>query len=332
MEAREIVPGQLAGEPYSLSGRPTAAKRLSVSAPICLDLATIDWTARQESSMGGGGIGLALDVRIGLEIVPASDWKTKLPDPEPVLHLGRCLTAAVGSDETFSISPLPGREMPFDPTPETLSAVAAGINASIGRPMGQRELRRLIANNAMRGEDGMLVPMVDNGARIAGALSGGLLIMTDGLEVACRTPLPEEGLIVLVPPRAKAGPLDLGRMVQIEAKDREKKAHEVLMRLLPAAIRSDVPKIGDSIYRLQLLGSKVAEIRRFGGGDDIYRLLSALRIKGCEVVGVHGDTGIVAAYARNDIAPGCVSMLEEIGMPSALCRPDSHGMTVQVLR
>jgi predicted sugar kinase len=121
-------------------------------------------------------------------------------------------------------------------------------------------------------------------------------------------------------------------MVQIEAKDREKKAHEVLMRLLPAAIRSDIPKIGDSIYRLQLLGSKVAEIRRFGGGDEIYRLLSALRIKGCAVVGVHGDTGIVAAYVRNELAHGCISLLEEIGMPSILCRPDSHGMTVQVLQ
>ncbi|MDD1770153.1 MAG: hypothetical protein LUO79_03620 [Methanomassiliicoccales archaeon] len=331
MEAREIVPGQLAGEPYSLSGRPTAARRLSVSAPLCLDLATLDWTARQESAMGGGGIGLAVDVRIGLEIAPASDWSTKLADQESVLHLGRCLTTAIGSQEAFSINPLSGKEVPFDPTPEMLSAVAAGINASLGRPMGQRELRRLIANNAMRGEEGTLVPMMDNGARIAGALSGGLLIMTDGLEVACRTPLPEDGSIILVPPRAKANPIDLERMVQIEVKDREKKAHEVLMRLLPAAIRSDIPKIGDSIYRLQLLGSKVVEIRRFGGGDEIYRLLSALRIKGCEVVGVHADTGIVAAYVASDFTRGCVSMLEELGMKPYVCKPDSHGMTVQML-
>jgi hypothetical protein len=155
--------------------------------------------------------------------------------------------------------------------------------------------------------------------------------MTDGLEVACRTPLPDSGTVLLVPPRLKADPLNLERMVQIEIKDREKKAHEVLMRLLPAAIRSDLPRMGDSIYRLQLLGSKVAEIRRYGGGDEIYRLLSALRIKGCEVVGVHADTGIVAAYAKSDFAPGCVSLLKEIAMPCVQCKPDSRGMTVRTL-
>jgi predicted sugar kinase len=281
--------------------------------------------------MGGGGIGLALDVRIGLEIAPTDEWSAKLPDHESILHLGRCLTSAIGASEAFSIARVSGPEVPFDPTPEVYSAVAAGINASLGRPMGQRELRRFIGNNAMHEEEGTLTPMVDNGVRIAGALSGGLLLMTSGLEVACRAPLPEDGSVILVPPRSAPQALDMERMVQIEVKDREKKAHEVLMRLLPAAIRSDLPRMGDSIYRLQLLGSKVAEIRRFGGGNEIYRLLSALRIKGCEVVGVHADTGIVAAFVRNDLVSVCASMLGEIGMNFTICRPDSRGATVQML-
>ena len=98
---------------------------------------------------------------------------------------------------------------------------------------------------------------------------------------------------------------------------------------LSSITRADVLEFRSRLA--QLLGSKVAEIRRFGGGEEIYRLLSALRIKGCDVVGVHAGTGVVAAYVRGEFAEGCASMLHEIAMPFTICRSDSRGMTVQFL-
>ena len=328
MEEQMLHLGEPVGGPYPTSGKIEEAKVTSVRVPLCLDLATIDSTMKYSSTPGGGGIGLAVDLHLSLKLTPASEWQFQLRTPRPVEHMCKCLASILHYEGAYVITSPDEDAVPFDATPELLTGVAAGMNASLGRKLGQRELRRVVSYNLAREKDGLLMKRPDTGVRVAGSLFGGLMVVTDELEIACRTPLPEGGSIILIPPNSNPDVLEADRMVQIDQKDREKKALEVLMKLMPAAIKSDVAKMGDSIYRLQLLGSKVAEIRRFGGGNDIYRLMSTLRVKCCPIVGVHDDTGIVAAYAKEGSLDNCLSVIDDLRLQRVLTKPDARGMKI----
>ena len=324
--------GEPVGGPYPVPSRIETSHPASVRVPMCLDLATIDSTEKFSGTPGGGGIGIAFDMAISLKIEPTHDWDIQLQSKLPIEHIGRALCSVLLHDGAFRISSPDESAAPFDISNEIAMAVAAGINASLGRPLGQRELRRFVSYNLAKETNGMLVSVPDTGVREAGCLFGGLVIVTDELEIACRTPLPENGNLILIFPSAKAGDLDQGKMVQIDEKDREKKALEVLMRLIPASIKSEVGKMGDSIYRLQLLGSKVVEIRSFNNGKEIYRLMSMLRVKGCSLVGVHAETGVVAAYVQPNALDECLGVIEQTSAKRIITRPENKGMKITMVK
>ena len=320
------------GGPYPILGRLEQPRSASVRVPLCLDLATIDSTEKFSGSPGGGGVGLAIDMHIFLRIAPADEWKVEVVPDLSVEHICRSICSLVGIECPFHITTPEEAGVPFDSTPEIIAAAAAGVNAALGKPFGQRELRRIISNNlALETEDELRL-MPDTGVRVAGAFFGGLVVVTDELEVVCRTPMPDTGSIILAYPDSTVEPLDKGKMVSIDSKDREKKALEVLMRLIPATIKSEIPKMGDSIYRLQLLGSKVAEIRRFDGGKDIYRLMSMLRVKGSEIVAVHDDTGIIAALVGENGLDDALQVIKENFREKIITRPDNKGMRITVTK
>lgn len=331
-DERKLEMGVPIGGPYPILGKVEQPRSATVRVPLCLDLATIDSTEKFSMSPGGGGIGMAIDMPIFLRITPASEWDVEVEPDQPVEHVCRSICAFLKHDGAFKITTPDESAVPFDCAPELIAAAAAGVNAALGRPIGQRELRRIISHNLTADVGGRLELRPDTGVRVAGAFFGGLVIVTDELEIACRTPLSDSSSIVLIYPGGEEGPLDVTKMVQIDEKDREKKALEVLMKLIPAAIKSEYGKMGDSIYRLQLLGSKVVEIRRHGGGKDIYRTMSMLRIKGAEIVGVHGDTGIVAAYMRQESLDPCLNVVQESGNEKILTRPDNKGMKITLTK
>lgn len=331
-DERKLEMGVPVGGPFPILGKIEEPRSATVRVPLCLDLATIDSTEKFSMSPGGGGIGMAIDMSIFLRITPAEAWDIEVEPDHPIEHVCRSICAFLKHDGAFKVTTPDESAVPFDCTPELIAAAAAGVNAALGRPIGQRELRRVISHNLTDEVDGILKVRPDTGVRVAGAFFGGLVIVTDELEIACRTPLSDNGSIVLVFPGGDEGHLDIGKMVQIDEKDREKKALEVLMKLIPAAIKSEYSKMGDSIYRLQLLGSKVVEIRRFNGGKDIYRIMSMLRVKGTEIVGVHGDTGIVAAYMRPENLDDCLNVVKESGKQKILTRPDNKGMKITLTK
>jgi predicted sugar kinase len=332
MEERRLEMGVPLGGPYPILGKLEKPRSATVRVPLCLDLGTIDSTEKFSMSPGGGGIGMAIDMSIFLRITPSDSWDIEVEPDHPLEHVCRSICTHLGHAGAFKVTTPDETSVPFDCTPELVAAAAAGVNAALGRPIGQRELRRIISHNLTDEVDGVLKLRPDTGVRVAGAFFGGLVIVTDELEIACRTPLSDSSSIVLVYPGEEEGNLDIGKMVQIDEKDREKKALEVLMKLIPAAIKSEYGKMGDSIYRLQLLGSKVVEIRRFGGGKDIYRIMSMLRVKGAEIVGVHGDTGVIAAYMRKEDLDECLDVVQDSGKEKILTRPDNKGMKITLTK
>ncbi|MEM0449291.1 MAG: hypothetical protein QW520_05665 [Methanomassiliicoccales archaeon] len=331
-EEKVLCMGQPNGGPYPIFGRLEQPRPTSVRAPLCLDLATIDSTERFSHGAGGGGIGLAVEMHVFLKIIPNDKWQVEVVPDLAVEHVCRSICNLVGLDKAFRITTPEDASVPFDASTEIIAAAAAGVNASLGKPFTQRELRRIVSHNLANENSGELILAPDNGVRVAGSFFGGLVIVTDELEIACRTPLPEEGLILLIYPDAAATTLDRVKMIQMDEKDREKKALEVLMRLMPAAIKSDIGKMGDSIYRLQLLGSKVAEIRRFGSGQEIYRLMSMLRVKGCKIVAMHGDTGIIATYLDQSIIEDVLELIQDSKMEKIITRPDNKGMRITITK
>lgn len=331
-EEKVLNMGEPNGGPYPVLGHLEQPRSASVRVPLCLDLATIDSTEKFSGTPGGGGIGLAVDMHIFLRVIPSDDWQVEVVPDRSVEHVCRSICRLVGQDRAFHITTPEESGVPFDSSAEIIAAAAAAVNASLGRPFGQRELRRIISNNLVEEAGGELRLAPDNGVRVAGAFFGGLVIVTDELEIACRTPLPDNGFIILAFPDHEGSPLDRARMVQIDEKDREKKALEVLMKLMPAAIKSEISKMGDSIYRLQLMGSKVVEIRRFGGGKDIYRLMSMLRVKGCEIVAVHDDSGIVATYVTQQVVDDALHVIKESSKEKIITRPDNKGMKITLTK
>ncbi len=327
-EHKVLRMGETNGGPYPLPSKLDTARPMSVRAPLVLDLATIDSTEKFGGFPGGGGIGIAIEIHIFLKIAPSAEWEVDVEPHAPVEHVCRALCNILEYKGAFKITSPEHGSVPFDAAPETITAAAAGLNAALGRPVGQRELRRIISWNMVNENDGRLELRPDTGVRVAGALFGGLVIVTDELEIACRTPIPESNPLILVEPSIQANSLDFQKMVTIDEKDREKKALEVLMKLMPAAIKSDVVKMGDSIYRLQLLGSKVVEIRRFKGGKDIYRLMSMMRVKGCELIGVHEETGIIAAYVNQQRLDDTLALVDEAGLERVITHPDNKGMKI----
>jgi predicted sugar kinase len=332
VEDKVLNMGEPNGGPYPILGRLDQPRSATVRVPLCLDLATIDSTEKFSGTPGGGGVGLAVDMHIYLKILPADDWQVEVVPDRSVEHVCRSICRLVGVEKSFRITTPEEGGVPFDCTPEIIAAAAAGVNAALGRPFGQRELRRIISNNLVAESNGELRLAPDTGVRVAGAFFGGLVIVTDELEIACRTPLPDTGSIILAFPDEDETILDKEKMVYIDGKDREKKALEVLMRLMPAAIKSEISKMGDSIYRLQLLGSKVVEIRRFGGGKGIYRLMSMLRVKGCELTAVHDDTGIVISYASRERMDDILQVVKDSGKDKIITRPDNKGMRITLTK
>jgi predicted sugar kinase len=328
VERKYLEMGVPNGQPYSVSGKLEPIKGVSVRVPLCLDLATIDSTEKFSGTPGGGGIGLAMDAYVDLKVLPSPEWNIDIEPTRPVEHVCKAIGEILSYAGAFTVGTVDDAEVPFDAAPEIITAAAVGVNAALGRPIGQRDLRRIISNNMTMEAGGLLELVPDTGVRVAGSLFGGLIILTDEMEIACRTPISEEQTIMLIYPREEGTPADFDKMVQIDKKDREKKALEVLMKLMPAAIKADFDKMGDSIYRLQLLGSKVVEIRRFSGGKEIYRLMSMLRVKGATIIGVHDDTGIISACVSPDRLPDCLEMVGEAGLESVQLKADNKGAKI----
>jgi hypothetical protein len=332
LERKYLEMGVPNGQPYSVTGKLEPIKGVSVRVPLCLDLATIDSTEKFSGTPGGGGIGLALDAHVDLKVLPSPEWNIDVEPMRSVEHVCRVIGEILSYAGAFTVGTVDDVEVPFDAAPEIITAAAVGVNAALGRPIGQRELRRVISYNMTCQADGLLELVPDTGVRVAGSLFGGLIILTDEMEIACRTPIGEDQTILLIYPREEGIPADVDKMVQIDKKDREKKALEVLMKLMPAAIKADIEKMGDSIYRLQLMGSKVAEIRRFSGGKELYRFMSMLRVKGATIIGVHDDTGIISACVSPHKLPGCLEMVSEARLESTQLRADNKGAKIALSR
>jgi len=331
MQYVSLERGIVRGGPFALAKKPEEPRAVEVTVPTCIDLLTLDSSSRFSPNPGGGGVGLAIDERISMTIAPSDAWNVHNADAKAVEHLGRCIMSTIGRLGGFRVDVKGDRSAAqLLSAEELLTGFAAGVNASFGRPLNQHDLRRLVSYNLgiTEGDGCRLVP--NSGVRIAGALFGGFTVLTEGHEIICRATLPTEGTLFVVSPIVDPSPLDIERVLQMERKDKDKKASEVLLKLIPAAIRCDWAKVGDSVYRLQLLGSKVAEIRRFDGGEGIYRLLSMLRSKGCAIEGVHADTGTILAFSDLDHIDDCLRLVEELGFTSSLVTADAAGAKVTV--
>ena len=57
-------------------------------------------------------------------------------------------------------------------------------------------------------------------------------------------------------------------------------------------------------------------------------LMSMLRVRGSEIIGVHGESGIIAAYVGQQRLDDALSLIDEAGSERIITHPDNKGMKI----
>ncbi len=265
-------------------------KEIEIHVPTRAHLSVLDMTRFSPGRPGGGGIGFPLPFKCKLKISLSDSFSYSGPPgyEEGLRKISEAFSEMVSYDGDFCV------DFSYDfPSHSGLGSHTSlytgflfGANLMLGRPLSLREIRRVIGENYYE-ESG---PGFETGVGPAAILYSSFVIVTDSLEILAAVKLPKDFYVTAIFPkiRRKIGEKELlmkyGRT--LDMCDGGEKAKEVLLNLYPRLIRGDWRGVGDSVYRLQFLGSKVAEILQYDEWWAIYRIIKELKERGAEVVGM----------------------------------------------
>lgn len=215
-------------------------------------------------------------------------------------------------------------------------AVCIGINEVLGRPFSGRELRRIIGYHSCEESpngNNYLIRAFETGMGAMVGVNGGWILGTDDLELVYRVPLPDTKAIVFIPDvpsledeftgketaAESEVELLLRRARYLDSMQAGVKSQMVLHDMLPAMIKGDLKKMGDTMFDLAFLGSKRAECEQHGSnGAPIYNYISIFREIGAEVSGMSSVGPTIFALTRcNDTYERILKYLRVQGIPES---------------
>jgi predicted sugar kinase len=296
---------------------------IRVDVPARIHLSVLDMTQFSPGNPGGGGIGYAVGLygtatvsaveagasssRQGSSLDDtADDWKIDAPRPGIVKHIAEVMRKITGHTGCFDIEVHEHgiSHMGLGSTSVVLSSVAYAINQVLGKPLEVQDLRRIIGYNfaeEYQGSAEKVLPGYETGVGPAVGYYGGFAVLTRDLEIVSHCKLEDRQAVIFIPKEEqKNAGQDEATLLSTLARDmdendRELKAYEVLHNLVPATLNSNVPAIGDCVWRMQHLGSKVAEVRHHAQHEEIYQFMHSLRESGAEIVGMSSVGPAIAA-------------------------------------
>lgn len=268
---------------------------VEVRAPSRIHLTVLDMNRFAPEHPGGGGLGFAI-------AIPTTVRARCIEGPdeiryarEPVLrHFLAVFRAATGYAGGFAVEAdqHAHAHVGLGSTSTVLIATAHALNAAVGSPLSDDQLRLLVGNNyAEETETGEIAFGFETGVGPAASTYGGMVVMGDGLSLAYQHPFAEGYTAFIIIPSSgissagtKEFDLLMNRARSLDYQDRELKAYMMLMDLVPALEAGDVRKVGDVVWEIEFRGSKRAEIEHHT--FSIYTYMNRLREAGFEFVGM----------------------------------------------
>ncbi len=329
----------------TLGIRPSAplqpvGETVRVRAPSRIHLTVLDMNRFAPERPGGGGVGFAIALPLTVDIRcidgPDDIRSNRLPIIHHFLEVFRQASGYTGG---FSIrAEIHGYpHVGLGSTSTVLIALAHGLNAAVGSPFSNTQLRLLLGHNYVEEtHEGEIAFGFETGVGPAASTYGGMAVMGDRLTLVYHHPFAEKERVFIIIPAsdissagAKEFDLLMNRARSLDYQDRELKAYMILMDLIPALERGDLRKVGDVLWEIEFRGSKRAEIEHHT--FSIYTYMSRLRDAGFEFVGMSSvgpSIAVITTRTREDVE----AVIAPLGLEIAIeTTTDNTGVVIEHL-
>lgn len=311
---------------------------VTVRAPSRIHLTVLDMNRFAPEHPGGGGIGFAIQLycTATAECTPAGIEISYSRAPL-LCHLVALLVKITGytgglrisaEDHTYA-------HIGLGSTSTILTVVAHAVNAVLGSPLTDEQIRLLLGHNYVEETaEGTIAFGFETGVGPAVSTYGGFAVMGNDLVLAYRHSFAEGYNVYIVIPESdisSAGDeefdLLMNRARSLDYQDREVKAYMVLMDLIPALDQGDLKRVGDVIWEIEFRGSKRAEVEHHS--FELYNEMSRLRKAGFEFVGMSSVGPSIALITRKD-RKTVDALLAPLGLGVAIeTKVDNAGLQVR---
>ena len=336
----------------------TALKGITIQAevPARIHLSVLDMTRFAPGHPGGGGVGYAIQMYARSQVKINELFTSTDPQVIPELnikarrsslveHLTRIFLSHLELSGSLDVMGV-GHDinhMGLGSTSALVTSVALSLNHALGEPYTMDGIRELIGYNFMEEWEGeMVIPGFETGVGPLVGIRGGFGVLSDKLHPVTTFPIPENMDVVIalleeemsdtLVESKNAGisetELLMNRARALDERDRANKSYEVLMRLIPAGDAGDIKRVGESVWKLQHMGSKIAEIEHHSNAEDIYQTLEVMRNFGSVITGMSSVgpaiTGLVEEGQGDDLA----DLIRDRGYRVIVTHPDCCGAKI----
>ncbi|MCX6698816.1 MAG: GHMP kinase [Methanomicrobiales archaeon] len=310
---------------------------ITVNAPARIHLTVLDMNRFSPDRPGGGGIGFAIQVYCSVSVECTPDGlQIDYSRAALIRHFVAVFRKTVGYTGGFRIRARDHehKHVGLGSTSTIMMALAKALNISVGSPLTDDQLRKLIGYNYVEETaEGRIVPGFETGVGPAVSIHGGMVVMGDELSLIYHHPFAEGNYVyIVIPPTdiSSAGDQEFDLLMNkarvLDYRDRELKAYLIMMDMVPAIESGDLKKVGDVIWEIDFRGSKRAEVEHHSFA--IYHFMSQLRNAGFEFVGM-SSVGPAIAIITNRSEEFVESVLHPIGLKTAIrTKVDNKGLNV----
>jgi len=268
---------------------------VTVRAPARIHLTVLDMNRFSPSRPGGGGVGFAIQLYCTVTVTcTEKDIAIDYNRPAIIRHFIEVFKKLSGYTGGFSVIARDHQHqhVGLGSTSTIMIALANALNRAVGSPFSNDQLRKLIGYNYVEETvEGNVAFGFETGVGPAASTHGGMAIMGDDLTLIYHHSFAEgKNVYVVIPPSdiSSAGTKEFDLLMNkarvLDYRDRELKAYLIMMDLIPALEKGDLPRMGDIIWEFDFRGSKRAEVEHHSFA--IYHYMSRLRESGLEFVGM----------------------------------------------
>jgi len=320
--------------PYSLV---PADDVITVNAPARIHLTVLDMNRFSPDRPGGGGVGFAIQVYCSVSVECTPDGLLiDYSRAALVRHFVSVFRQTVGYKGGFRIRARDHehKHVGLGSTSTIMIALAKALNVSVGSPLSDDQLRKLIGYNYVEETaDGRIAAGFETGVGPAVSIHGGMVVMGDELSLIYHHPFAGGSKVyIVIPPTdlSSAGEQEFDLLMNkarmLDYRDRELKAYMIMMDMIPAIESGDLEKVGDVIWEIDFRGSKRAEVEHHSFA--IYHYMSQLRDAGLEFVGM-SSVGPAIAIITTRSEEFVESVLHPLGLKIAIrTTVDNQGLNV----
>jgi beta-RFAP synthase len=319
---------------YSL--KPVRGK-ITVKAPARIHLTVLDMNRFAPDHPGGGGIGFAIQVYCTAEVrCTKKDTEIDYSRESIIRNFVAVFKKVTGFAGGFTIKATDHQHqhVGLGSTSTIMIAVATAMNETVGKPLTNDQLRKLIGHNYVEETaDGNIAFGFETGVGPAVSTYGGMAVLGDELTLVYHHPFAaDKNVFIIIPPTdiSSAGTQEFDLLMNkartLDYRDRELKAYLFLMDLIPALERDDVKKAGDVIWEIEFRGSKRAEVEHHSFA--IYNYMSKLRDAHIEFVGMSSVGPSIAVITSLD-RKALEKVINPLGLTIAIeTKVDNEGLKI----